>query len=266
MAIWFSLISVLGPLVALVMFAFYRTLSEHLGGVAKERTLTGCAAVLGVTLLLPLYLRAEGLAFTGAASHAPASKVLMVSTLATGAIFSLFYAVATAASLEKGATTGGVWTSIRAKGNDNHALVWECMGVALSLVYTILIFNVTDVFTGAQPDSSPFGWIVLQSAASAYSEELFFRGYVQRLFECRFPSVFGQKPAIASNVLTSVLFSAAHLQGPLKFVQVFPFSIFLGVVVRKSGLKRVMAIHFIVDICYALMMRPIVLSFLKGHA
>jgi membrane protease YdiL (CAAX protease family) len=80
-------------------------------------------------------------------------------------------------------------------------------------------------------------WLLLWSAA----EELIFRGGVQRALERLFersPRPMAAPPGVtAANLLTSVLFAAAHLldQSPAAAHGIFPVSLVLGASLERSG-------------------------------
>jgi membrane protease YdiL (CAAX protease family) len=91
--------------------------------------------------------------------------------------------------------------------------------------------------------SQPFIWVIL-SLAAAVSEELTFRGYLQRQFEAWLRNPF------VAIVAQAVLFGVTHgYQGPTLMLRITVLGLFLGLAAwaRKSTIPCVVA-HFALDV------------------
>lgn len=84
---------------------------------------------------------------------------------------------------------------------------------------------------------------VLLAAAAGFVEEIFFRAWVQNRIGRWSGTLWPRHGALIAILATSTIFAAAHFQGPLKFIQVFPIGIVFGYVYQRWGLAASILAH-----------------------
>lgn len=138
-----------------------------------------------------------------------------------------------------------LWQRREIRSHPGKFMLSTCAVVALAAVWTVILFRTQGLHSVAVTGSVANRTnIFLVSLGVAVGEELFYRGYLQGIFEAYLPPA--RYAQFAACLATSLIFAFNHSSGQntwVRVMQIFPLGVGCGLVMRRYGIGGAILCH-----------------------
>ncbi len=238
-----------------LLAAIATTLRGRRAAERWERRQAKLAALIATIILGTLYCQLRWIVISSQFAVGTLSSIgplVLGLGLSASMLYAVSFCVAFAARSENlKAGISDFWIADQ-KGKLSSNLILFWLGTTACLGYIFSLYSAIGTVGIFERNTAPFEWMILQCLAAGFCEELFYRGYLQSFLFRQFGSLENPRAGAISILLASVVFAASHFGGFLRFAEVFPLGIFLGIAARRWGLIYAMGAHTVIDIGYNL--------------